>query len=298
MEDNHFCQFICKYTLAIASQEIEALVTHKILRLPISQVNVETLGKFDAVSIARCQRYCAPLLTSILRTFLGMESVDDNQKLHSNDEEDGLKLGNAPLQEIPEDQEVTRNRDRILIATVALCMLYYTKNQRSNILQVTAGYFAYTDTTTKCMVENLYRMGFLVIYETIKRALQANVLAINKELQKKTWERHFFLSFDNMNFYEYRRDQRLHNKGYEVAYTTGYDCFIHFEGDNQVDSNWEQRYLDADQINYSAANKLVAEDFLLDSNDLEHCSRSVRYILSNILSTYFLQVLNKQKVRH
>ncbi len=90
-----------------------------------------------------------------------------------------------------------------------------------------------------------------------------------------------------MNFYEHRKDQRLHNKGNQVAYTAGYIWFMRSDGDNQVDGNWEQRYLDADQINYSTANKLVAEDFLLDSNDLEHCSRSVRYILSNILSIYF-----------
>ena len=96
-----------------------------------------------------------------------------------------------------------------------------------------------------------------------------------------------------MNFYEHRRDQRLHNKGHQVAYTAGYVCFMHSNGDNQVDGNWEQRYLDADQIDYSAANKLVAEDFLLDSNDLEYCSYSVRYLLSNILSTYFPQALNK-----
>ncbi len=101
-----------------------------------------------------------------------------------------------------------------------------------------------------------------------------------------------------MNFYEHRRDQRLYNKGHQVAYTAGYVCFIRSDGDNQVDGNWEQKYLDADQIDYSAANKLVAENILLDSNNLEHRSRSVRYILSNILSTYFPQALNKQKVRH
>ncbi len=90
----------------------------------------------------------------------------------------------------------------------------------------------------------------------------------------------------------------MHNKGHQIAYIVGYVCFMHFDGDNQVDGNWKQKYLDADQIDYSTANKLVAEDFLLDSNDLEHCSCSVRYIMSNILSIYFSQVLNKQKVRH
>ncbi len=150
---------------------MEVLVAHKALRLLISKVNVKILGKFDAVSIAQCQRHCAPLLTSILRTCTGIESVDDDQELHSDDEEDGLELGDAPLQEIPEDQEVTRGRDRILIATVALCMLCYAKNPRSNLLQVIAGYFAYADNTTKRMVKNLHCMGFLVIYKTVRRAL-------------------------------------------------------------------------------------------------------------------------------
>ena len=36
LEDNCFCQVICKYTSAIANQEMEALVAHKVLRLPIS----------------------------------------------------------------------------------------------------------------------------------------------------------------------------------------------------------------------------------------------------------------------
>ncbi len=90
-----------------------------------------------------------------------------------------------------------------------------------------------------------------------------------------------------MNFYEHWKDQRLYNKGHQVTYTIGYVCFMRSNRDNQVDGNWEQRYLDVDQIDYSAANKLFVEDFLLDSNDLEYCSRSVRYILSNILSIYF-----------
>ncbi len=51
-ENNHFCQVICKYTSAIANQEMEVLVAYKALQLFIFQVNVETLGKFDAVSIA------------------------------------------------------------------------------------------------------------------------------------------------------------------------------------------------------------------------------------------------------
>ncbi len=87
------------------------------------------------------------------------------------------------------------------------------------------------------MVENLHCMSFLVTYITIRQVLQANALAINKELQKKAWERRFFLFFDNINFYKYKRDQHLYNKGHQVAYTTGYICFMHSDSDNQVDGN-------------------------------------------------------------
>lgn len=79
-----------------------------------------------------------------------------------------MELKNTLFQEIPEDQVVIWGRNHILIAIVAFYMLYYTKNQLFNILQVTAGYFAYTDNTTKRMVENLYCIGFLVIYKTVR----------------------------------------------------------------------------------------------------------------------------------
>ena len=67
--------------------------------------------------------------------------------------------------------------------------------------------------------------------------LQANMLAINKELPTNTWKQCLFLYFDNMNFYKHRQDQRLHNKDNQIAYTVGYVCFMHFKGDNEVDGN-------------------------------------------------------------
>ena len=47
-------------------------------------------------------------------------------------------------------------------------MLCYAKNQRFNILQVTAGYFAYVDNRTKRMIENFHYIGFLIIYKTVR----------------------------------------------------------------------------------------------------------------------------------
>ena len=88
--------------------------------------------------------------------------------LDFNDKEgDRVELGDLLPQKIPENQKVIYDRDRILIATILLCMLCYTRNQRPNILKVTAGYFVYVNNTTKYMIENLHCMSFLVIYKTV-----------------------------------------------------------------------------------------------------------------------------------
>lgn len=147
------------------------------------------------------------------------------------------------------------------------------------------GYFAYADNTSKRMVEILHRMGLL--YETIRRALEANANAISKKLEEKAWNRRFFSSYDNTNFYKHRRDERLHNGSVQVAYTAGYVYFMHSAHDEVENANWKQCYLNADQIDYSAANQLTFKDFMLCDEDLEHQARSARYMMSKTLNEYF-----------
>lgn len=53
---------------------------------------------------------------------------------------------------------------------------------------ITVVYFAYTNNTIKHIADYLYCMGLLVTYKTVRLALQANRLAINKDLQRKVWE--------------------------------------------------------------------------------------------------------------
>lgn len=175
-------------------------------------------------------------------------------------------------------------------------MLSYARNQQSNILQMTTGYWAFADNATKQMMEILHRMGILVTYETIWEVLRANAEAQVAVLQEKAWTRRFFVSYDNMNFHYKRRDQRVHNKSQQVAYTAGYICFMRSDSGNNVDANWEQMYLDSDQVDHSAVESLVAEDFLLRKEDLQHQTESVRHTLSDILAAYFPVSLFQQKI--
>lgn len=87
---------------------MEALIIYKALHLSIFKVNIKILGKFHIVFIAQYQHHCVQLLTSILGTYMEMQSLDNNQELfHSDNEEDRLKLKDELLQEISKDQEVT-----------------------------------------------------------------------------------------------------------------------------------------------------------------------------------------------
>lgn len=58
------------------------------------------------------------------------------------------------------------------------------------------------------------------------------------------------------------------------------------EHESVIEGNWAQRYLDRNGVDHIAVNKLVVEDFLFSSKDLEHRTRSVRYMLSNTLASY------------
>lgn len=157
-----------------------------------------------------------------------------------------------------------------------------SRSEQSNVLQMTTGYFAYADNASKRMVEILHRMGLLVTYETVRRALNGNALAVSNELKDKAWNRGFFFSLDNMNFYEHWLDERLHNKGVgvQVAYTGGYVCFMRSAHDEIEEANWEQRYLDASQLDYNAVNQLLVEDFEpIQIYKFNHLSTPLEYVL-------------------
>ena len=49
-------------------------------------------------------------------------------------------------------------------------------------------------------------MDIIVLYESIRRGLQVNAIAIMEKIVEKTWFHRFFISYDNMDFYENVRD--------------------------------------------------------------------------------------------
>ena len=100
-----------------------------------------------------------------------------------------------------------------------------------------------------------------------------------------------------MNFYEQRRDERLHNKPIQLTYTAGYICFMHSEHDFEG-ASFEDNFLRANHIDYDAVNQLVAEDFAITGDDWKHHAHSARHLILNILDNYFPTSTRKQKTRY
>lgn len=125
LEDNQLCRLIFDYTSRIANPKMAALVANPELRLPISKVNTEALGKFDARPVAGQQRRSAPLITSLLRVCTGLKSVDSDSAFDSDDSDEGLKLGDKA----PAENKHPKGRNRILIASYYLPMraMLYSK---------------------------------------------------------------------------------------------------------------------------------------------------------------------------
>ena len=61
--------------------------------------------------------------------------------------------------------------------------------------------FAY-NVAKKC-VDVLHSMVFFVLYKTICVALKKNAKGLELKIQDMVWHNRFFISFDNINFYEY-----------------------------------------------------------------------------------------------
>lgn len=65
-------------------------------------------------------------------------------------------------------------------------------------------------------------MDIVIFNETIWQALQVNAQGILSKLKEWAWSQCLFILYDNINFYETVRDQRLYNKAHVVNYTAEY----------------------------------------------------------------------------
>ncbi len=116
-----------------------------------------------------------------------------------------------------------------------------------------------------------------------------------EEIIEKTRFHRFFISYDNMDFYENVRDQRLYNRSAIINYTVGYICVMKPPESSREDDTWLERYINSDQIDQRLVNTPANEDFDLTQPGRDHRSATNRYIFSEVLGQYFSKSMYKQK---
>ncbi|MCJ1342648.1 hypothetical protein MMC31_000835 [Peltigera leucophlebia] len=308
-----FRSLVITITQDTVNKEMMALEARINLRLPPKQVNPDILDKFSLNGMDKIYQDEAPFLCSMLHTSSNTITGIMNRSLvqcqrkttpgsldesFSDGSSDASTKSNSEWDVSDKDPDYAsasepktvvgsrkdRWQNKALIAIVCLSLLGYTYNKNINLLQVVNRYFGFAQNVPKRCIEVLHQMGVMVSGETICRSLQYNATAIVELLKDLVANEAFFVLYDNMNFYEKVREQRMYNQNHQVNYTAGYICFM--KGNE---------YLYSSSVDYSAVNSFEPEDFLPDDSALKHHCESAQYILSNIFEQYFSKQLRHQK---
>lgn len=296
--------YAAKWSQDVVKKEISSIVNSKCLRLESSQLSPEKILNFSFSEIDSFHRDQAPFIRSVLRSCTSGTSEILSEALEGLEEipdiRDEMALYREKLESFPllsERQNSCRNCS--LIAVIALFLLSYARSEKTNIFQAIVGHAAFAYNIPKRAIETFHQMGVIVSYESIRRALAANANAVEAEMREKVRTHRFFISYDNMNFYEHVRDARMFNQGAQVNYTAGYVCFmrpLNQSADGDSSYTWQNQYLSANLIDRAAVNDLSAEDFTLSSSDLDHRGDAVRHTVSEVIGRYFAKAMCKQKI--
>ena len=124
------------------------------------------------------------------------------------------------------NKQQNSRKNRSLIVIVALCLLCYAQSEKWNIFQAVTGHAAFIHNIPKRAVETFHQMGLLVLYKSIYCALTSNAGAVEAQLREKVQKYRFFISYNNMNFFEHMRNAQMSNRGAQINYTARFICFI------------------------------------------------------------------------
>lgn len=91
-----------------------------------------------------------------------------------------------------------------------------------------------------------------------------------KKNANKTRLHYFFITYNNINFYDHVRDQQLHNQSTLVNYTGRYIYFIKIPEESRENNTWLERYINFTQINQRLINDVANEVFDLTQIDHSH----------------------------
>lgn len=273
---------------AIVAMEMEALVSAQAMHKPVNQFTHEYLSEFSSSALAQVQKDYAPAVKRLVDTMVSPVSLQRGS-FHfkpANDIEADEKDSHRDTQD-----SLPRGRRRDLVSTAALCVATYGRSQRANALQGIVGYYLSACDAGKRVIETLHCMGFSVTYESVLKALKSNALAVRKMLRERARIRPFFVSFDNMVFYQRVKTHLMGNRQHQRHYTAGYIAFL----EGAQDEGFLAR---SDMLDWDREAAVSIADIMIHRNTLEYAREAAAANIWSILYKHFRGSIRKNMIRY
>lgn len=273
------CPVLRKVSIAlvedIVDTEMRTLTRADSMRKPTNSFTHSYITDFSLAALAAVQYECAPTTKRLVDVMLNSR-ISMGIPAHLEDEEPKpIELGKVQ-EPAAATAESSRTSRADLISTTAICLAAYGRSQRANALQGMMGYFLSASDAGKRVIEVLHCLGICITYESVNRALQANAKAVQVMVRKKAAAQPFFVSFDNMVFYQRVKSHTMGNRQHQSHYTAGYIAFL--QGTCRVG------LLPRDEmVDWGRAAQVGIEDIMVSKNTMKYTSEAAAATIWSIL---------------
>lgn len=302
--DRELCTQFAEVMALVVNSEMADLVQDSSMRKPVNTFTHEYLSKASFRQIGDTQREVAPAAVRILSAMIYPKySISMSSFLADSgdiaDSEGGLdgqdeivleeEFGGSSQRTEQAGQRATR-RDRELMRTMAMCVALYGRSQQANVLQGFIGYYLSATNAGKRVIETLHRLGVSVSYESVIAALSANAAAVREMLRRRARLNTFFISFDNMVFYQSVKSHLMRNRQHQRHYTAGYIAFL---------AGTERQGLlpRGEMVNWGDAADLTIGDIMVSSETLDYTRKAAASNIWSILYKHSRQAMRAQLIR-
>ena len=291
--DRELCAAFTDICARIVRAEIEELALSPKSRKPVSTFTHEYLSNLSFATIGKEQQDTAPSSVAILESMLAphrRESQSDQPLLGTQldaplfPESDSEPVSESEREEeFAEDEKLggssNQGRDRKLMRIMAMGLLLYGHSQRANVLQGFIGYYLSAANAGKRVIETLHRLGISISYESVNQALSANARAVRSMLRTRARVDPFFVSFDNMVFYQSVKSHLMRNRQHQKHYTAGYVAFL--SGTTRIGLLPRDEMLD-----WSKASQVTLADIMISQETMEYTRKAAAANIWNILDKH------------
>lgn len=250
----------------IIGDEMDTLVTRPEMRRPLKSFDHEYISSFSMESLADVQRRVAPVCKRLIDKMVIPPRADSRAEGVDEDVESSEPSG----------------RKRDLISTSALCVATYGRSQRANSLAGMVGYYLSACNTGKRAIANLNALGVCVSYESVIVALRSTAVSVREMVRKMCTTTPFFISFDNMVFYQRVKTATMQNRAHIRNYTAGYVCFL--QGARNRSSGLLPR---AEMLDWTGAVKVTNEDLMISAATFEYTRKAAAANIWKVFNRYF-----------